>query len=131
MAKKGARKSQNRHHKGGKKNRKWSRNKDWCAAYRARGQREINRKRNLARQERIRARRRRRIEARVNRFSVNSSNITSIGWEEGVLEVEFKRGQVYQYQDVPEYVFQEVLHAASPGKALQSQVIGKYQEAKA
>lgn len=28
--------------KGGRKNRKWGRNKDWCKAYAARGQREKN-----------------------------------------------------------------------------------------
>lgn len=57
MAKRGARKSQTRHHKGGKKNRKWGRMKEWCAAYRASGRRERNKARNLSREVRQQARR--------------------------------------------------------------------------
>lgn len=36
-------------HKGGKKNRKHGRNRKWCEAYRARGQREINKAKKAAR----------------------------------------------------------------------------------
>ncbi|HWT83672.1 MAG TPA: hypothetical protein VN648_33330 [Candidatus Methylomirabilis sp.] len=49
MAKKGARQSRARTHKGGKKNRKHGRNKSWCEAYRQAGQRERNKRRRLAR----------------------------------------------------------------------------------
>lgn len=37
--------------KGGKKNRKHGRNHKWCEAYRARGQREINKARKAVRVE--------------------------------------------------------------------------------
>lgn len=33
--------------KGGKKNRKYGRNKTWCEAYRKRGQREINKRKKM------------------------------------------------------------------------------------
>lgn len=36
--------------KTGRKNRKYGRNKQWCEAYRARGQREINKRRIAAKQ---------------------------------------------------------------------------------
>jgi hypothetical protein len=35
--------------KGGKKNRKYGRNRKWCEAYRARGQKEINKARKQKR----------------------------------------------------------------------------------
>lgn len=43
-----------------------------------------------------------------------SSNIGSIGYEleTMTLEVEFSNGSVYQYYDVPEAVFQELLTRA-------------------
>jgi hypothetical protein len=72
----------------------------------------------------------------VIRHSVSSSNLVSVGFEAdegattGTLEVEFRRGEVYQYSDVPENVFQEVLFAASPGKALMASVVGRYESTK-
>lgn len=39
--------------RGGKKNRKHGRNKEWCQKYRARGQREVNKRRK---QERLQKR---------------------------------------------------------------------------
>jgi len=42
--------------KGGKKNRKHGRNRKWCEAYRARGQREINKARKAAKVARERER---------------------------------------------------------------------------
>ena len=66
----------------------------------------------------------------MTRYPVTSSNVTSLGWEDGVLEVEFRRGVVYQYSGVPEGVYLDVLYAASPGKALMREVVGKYPETK-
>lgn len=42
----------------------------------------------------------------MNRKSVTSSNIASIGYDETseTLEIEFKNGGVYQYFDVPQGV---------------------------
>lgn len=37
----------------------------------------------------------------MNRLPVVSSNIASVGWEDGTLEVEFNHGAVYQYEHVP------------------------------
>jgi hypothetical protein len=40
----------------------------------------------------------------MERFVVNSSNINSVGFENGILEVEFVSGSVYRYFDVPQEV---------------------------
>ena len=56
------------------------------------------------------------------RVPVTSSNLVSLGWEEGVLEVEFRRGIVYRYEGVPEEVYRKLLFAESPGKEFESEV---------
>ena len=62
----------------------------------------------------------------MERQSVVSSNIASLGYDPDsrVLEVEFKRGDVYQYLDVPETVYQRLLRATSVGRAFQAIVKG-------
>ena len=54
----------------------------------------------------------------MKRQSVESSNLASIGYdtENEILEVEFKHGGVYQYFDVPENVFEELMNADSHGR---------------
>lgn len=50
------------------------------------------------------------------RERVDSSNIYSIGWEDNILEVEFRSGAVYEYEDVSEQVFDDFRDAESKGK---------------
>lgn len=45
----------------------------------------------------------------MNRIPVQSSNLLSVGYEEGILEVEFVSGKVYKYFDVPAYVYDDLL----------------------
>jgi hypothetical protein len=52
----------------------------------------------------------------MERFVVNSSNINSVGFENGILEVEFVSGSVYRYFDVPQEVFESLVNAPSVGK---------------
>lgn len=54
----------------------------------------------------------------LRRNNVESSNITSIGYdaENKILEVEFKHGGVYQYLDIPENIYEEFMNADSHGK---------------
>ncbi|HBM45827.1 TPA: KTSC domain-containing protein [Patescibacteria group bacterium] len=61
----------------------------------------------------------------MNRIAVTSSNIRSIGYdlESFVLEVEFTSGDVYQYYDVPQHLFQELLHASSLGGFLNDNIV--------
>lgn len=63
----------------------------------------------------------------MNRRPVNSSNVSSVGWEEGVLEVEFRGGKLYRYEDVPESEYRALLGADSPGKYLLTHIDGVYQ----
>lgn len=53
----------------------------------------------------------------MERVSVSSSNIASVGHDESskILEVEFLNGSVYEYYDVPEHVYQELISAYSVG----------------
>lgn len=54
----------------------------------------------------------------MKRQSVESSNLASVGYdaENEILEVEFKHGGVYQYFDVPENVYEELMNASSHGQ---------------
>jgi len=59
------------------------------------------------------------------RQKVNSSNIESIGYDaqSSILEVEFTSGDVYQYYDVPEHLYQEFMHASSLGGFLNENIV--------
>lgn len=54
----------------------------------------------------------------MNRQSVESSNLASIGYdaEDEILEIEFNHGGIYQYFDVPENVYDELMNASSHGQ---------------
>lgn len=53
----------------------------------------------------------------MERQSVESSNILSVGYKEDTqtLEVEFKGGTVYQYSDVPKTEYENLINAVSVG----------------
>lgn len=60
----------------------------------------------------------------MERRFVFSSNIRSIGFDRGeqLLEIEFFTGGVYQYRDVPESVYDELINAPSKGKYYQHRI---------
>jgi hypothetical protein len=68
----------------------------------------------------------------MERFSVTSSNVASIGYDPvtATLEVEFNNGGIYQYFDVPETIFIEFINADSKGKYLNSMIKGSFRYAK-
>lgn len=51
------------------------------------------------------------------RTPVNSSNLRSVGYDQGkqILEIEFHGGGVYQYYSVPPSIYQGLMRAASHG----------------
>ena len=53
----------------------------------------------------------------MDRKAVTSSAIASIGYDESscTLEIEFRTGTVYQYENVPENVYQGLVAASSKG----------------
>ena len=57
-------------------------------------------------------------EMALDRISVQSSNIRSVGYEvtSETLEVEFTSGSVYQYFDVPKSEYQGLMNAPSKGR---------------
>jgi len=59
---------------------------------------------------------------------IGSSNIDSIGYDvkTHVLRVKFIKGSSYDYQDVPEIVFEQLLDAPSAGKYLAQNIKNKY-----
>ena len=64
----------------------------------------------------------------MNRESVKSSNIASVGYdpEKSILEVEFTNGGLYRYADVPAKVHEELVGADSVGKYFGSHVRNSY-----
>ena len=52
----------------------------------------------------------------MERIPVSSSNLASVGYQDGILEVAFKSGSVYQYTGVPESVYEALMSAPSHGK---------------
>lgn len=67
----------------------------------------------------------------MDRNYIDSSMITSIGYDfqQAILEIEFKsNGQIWQYIDVPEYLWYEMESATSVGKFFHSNIKGTYTE---
>jgi hypothetical protein len=60
----------------------------------------------------------------VDRQSVSSSNIVSVGYDSAsqTLEVEFQSGAVYQYYNVGQGTYDEFMAAPSKGKFLAFQI---------
>jgi hypothetical protein len=68
----------------------------------------------------------------MKRTHVESSNIESIGYDSKsqTLEIEFLNGTIYQYFDVPERVFEELMGADSQGRYLNANIKGTYRYSK-
>jgi len=56
----------------------------------------------------------------MERIQVDSSNIISIGYDlqTNTLEVEFNSAEIYQYFNVPEHLYQNLMSASSKGQFL-------------
>ncbi len=69
----------------------------------------------------------------MDRKSVDSSHIESIGYDavNSILEIEFIKGGLYQYFDVPEHIYEELMSAGSHGEYLSHNIKGKYSYSKA
>ena len=60
----------------------------------------------------------------MERQAVKSSNLSEVGYDADtqVLEVQFKKGAIYQYFDVPVEVYDELMEAESIGKAFSTMI---------
>lgn len=65
----------------------------------------------------------------MDRKPVESSNIESVGYTPTgrTLEVEFKSGGVYQYDDVPPKVHEEFVEAPSKGRFFAQNIKGHFE----
>lgn len=65
----------------------------------------------------------------MNRLSVQSSNLNSVGYDPATntLEIQFNSGGVYQYFKVPNSVYLELIKAASKGSYFHKYIKGRYQ----
>jgi hypothetical protein len=63
----------------------------------------------------------------MERTSVDSSNLVSVGYDEdtSILEIEFNSG-IYQYFEVPEHIFEELINSDSKGSYVHRSIKGTY-----
>jgi hypothetical protein len=64
----------------------------------------------------------------MERIPASSSNINSIGYDRqsNILEVEFSSGGIYQYFDVPEHLYDNLMNASSKGQFLNDYIKYSY-----
>ncbi len=64
----------------------------------------------------------------MQKYSVASSNLASVGYDPATetLEVEFLSGSVYQYYNVPENVYDELMKESSKGRFLHYNIKNEY-----
>lgn len=64
----------------------------------------------------------------MNREPIASSTIIAIGYDEPsqTLEVEFKSGAVYQYYNVTQVLYEQLMQAGSKGQFLAYQIKNAY-----
>lgn len=64
--------------------------------------------------------------------TISSSTLERVSYDSGsmTLTVEFKSGTAYQYFDVPEHVFSDLLSASSPGQYLSQNIKSSYRYAR-
>jgi hypothetical protein len=56
---------------------------------------------------------------------VISSNVASIGYEDGIIEVHFHNGYAYRYPNCNEQLFREFLNSASKGSFVHTRLKGR------
>lgn len=64
----------------------------------------------------------------MQRTPVSSSNLASVGYDRTsqTLEIEFKNRSIYEYYDVPEDVYNELMQAASHGSYFNDCIRGAF-----
>lgn len=64
----------------------------------------------------------------MNRIPVSSSDLHSVGYdpETKVLEIEFHSGGIYQYSNIPETIFEQLMSAPSHGKFFHAHIKNVY-----
>ena len=68
------------------------------------------------------------MEILMEKYSVVSSNISSIGYDPSLdtLEVEFWNGSIYQYYNVPRNIYEQLMETPSKGRFLHAKIKNTY-----
>ncbi len=66
----------------------------------------------------------------MDRVPVDSEALSSVGYEDGVLEIEFSSGGVYLYFDVPQGVHEALMRADSHGQFFSRQIRDRFRYAR-
>ena len=68
----------------------------------------------------------------MKRQSVSSSNLKSVGYDtkERILEIEFQNGRIYQYSNVSNDEYTELMEASSLGRYFNFYIKGAYSYAR-
>lgn len=62
----------------------------------------------------------------MNLVFVVSSNVSAIGYEDGVIEVHFRNGSVYRYFNTSQCLFDEFFASSSKGTFVHQRLKGRY-----
>ncbi len=68
------------------------------------------------------------VRSRIKREAVTSTNVASVGYSRHLraLEIEFTRGAIYRFLDVPPKVHQGLIAARSKGRFIAEYIRGRY-----
>lgn len=68
------------------------------------------------------------VRSRIKREPVHSSNVVSVGYSRHLraLEIEFTRGAIYRFLEVPPAVYRGLIAAGSKGRFIAENIRGKY-----
>jgi len=68
-------------------------------------------------------------EAIIKRIPIASSTIATVGYdkEAHILEIEFHHGAIYQYVDVPEKVYEDLLNSPAKGSFFMNEIKGTFE----
>ncbi len=61
---------------------------------------------------------------------VSSSNLESVGYENGTLYIRFRKGGLYAYYNVPEPIYKGLMMASSHGRYFHAYIKGQYGDTK-
>jgi hypothetical protein len=68
------------------------------------------------------------IVSRIQREPVESTALAAVGYSKRLhaLEIEFRDGLIYRYEEVPAFVYRELLAAESKARFYNKNIRGKY-----
>lgn len=64
----------------------------------------------------------------MERMPVSSSHLESVGYDanSATLDIEFKNGSLYRYYNVPQFEFDQLMSASSPGTYFNANIKNTY-----